>query len=177
MKSIDLGEGPPTVTDLGTGNCPTFSRDDERIAFLSNADGVERGVWMMKADGSDRTLLGDYGRPAWSPDGRQLMIVSFGNPRQVTVMDADPAKSGALHLDDYQFYADPTWADAGTIVAVIGFTEGDTVALVDVRDPSKAKVKDVLWRKANGPAVESSKAAFPAWRVQCRPAIESVQVH
>jgi dipeptidyl aminopeptidase/acylaminoacyl peptidase len=153
LRSIELGEGRPTLTDLGTGNCPTFARDDERIAFLSNADGVERGVWMMKADGSNRSLLGDYGRPVWSPDGRQLMIISFENPRQVTVMDANPAKSGALHLADYKFYADPTWADAGTIVAVIGFTEGDTVALVDVRDPSKAKVKDVLWRKANGPAV------------------------
>src|SRR5262249_34490366 len=71
LKAIELGEGRPRMTDLGTGNCPTFSPADDRIAFLSNADGVESGVWLMNADGSGRRLLGDYGRPAWSPTGRQ----------------------------------------------------------------------------------------------------------
>ena len=123
------------MTDLGTGNCPTFSPADDRIAFLSNADGVQTGVWLMKADGSERRLLGDYGRPTWSPDGRQLMIISFANPRQVTLMDANPDKSGVLQLPDHQIYADPSWAGEETIVAVIGPTEGDTLALIDVSDP------------------------------------------
>src|SRR5262249_15293100 len=101
LKAIGLGDSRPTVTDLGTGNCPPFSPTDDRIAFLSNADGVPTGVWLMNADGSDRRLLGAYGVPRWSPHGGQLMIVSFGNPRQVTIMDANPDKSGALELPGY----------------------------------------------------------------------------
>ena len=153
IKSIDLSDGRLTMTDLGPGNCASLSRADDRIAFLSNAAGVASGVWVMNADGSERRLLGEYGRPRWSPDGRQLMIVSFGNPRQVSLMDANPAKSAVLQLAENQFYADPTWADAATIVAVIGSNEGDTVALIDVNDPSKAAVKEVLWRRTNGPDV------------------------
>jgi hypothetical protein len=39
-------------------------------------------------------------------------------------------------------------------VAVIGI-EADTVAPIGVSDPTQAKVKEVLWRRANGPDVKS----------------------
>jgi hypothetical protein len=156
LMAIDPGDGRPTVMDLGTGNCPTSSPADDRIAFLSNADGVPTGVWLMKADGSDRRLLGAYGIPRWSPHGGQLMIVSFGNPRQVTIMDANPEKSGALELPGSQIFSVPSWADAGTIVAVIVSDEGDALALIDVSDPSQAKVKEILWRKADGLDIRQS---------------------
>ena len=167
LQAIDLGEGRLTVTDLGAGDCPTFSRDDDRVAFLSNADGVESGVWLMKADGSDRRLLGSYGRPKWSPTGRQLMIISFDAPPQVTLMDANPDKSGALQLPDQKIYSNPSWAGEGTIVAVIGATEGDTIALVDVSDPPRAKLKEVLWRSANGPNVKPSDPIYSATTRRC----------
>ncbi len=128
LKSIRLGDGPPAATDMGTGNCPTFSPTDDRIAFLSNADGVENGVWLMDADGSNRRVLGGYGKPMWSPDGRQLISMSFESPRRLTLMDADPDKSGVLQIPDNEVYSDPSWAGVGTIVAVIGQTKGDTVA-------------------------------------------------
>jgi hypothetical protein len=87
LKSIELVGRQLAMTDLGLGNCPTFSPSDDRIAFLNNspADGAELGVWLMQADGSGRRLLGDYGRPLWAPDSRQLMIVSFARswPTQV----------------------------------------------------------------------------------------------
>ena len=38
------------------------------------------------------------------------MIMSFDNPRQVTLMDANPDKSGVLRLPDQQIYSDPSWA-------------------------------------------------------------------
>ena len=63
----------------------------------------------------------------------------------MTLMDAEPARSGVLRLADYQIYADPSWAGKGTILAVIGSTEADTLALIDVSDPSRSGVKDVLW--------------------------------
>jgi hypothetical protein len=168
LKSIDLVEGRPIVTDLGTGNCPTFSPADDRIAFLSNADGAERGVWLMKADGSERRQLGDYGKPIWSPDGRELMIMSFTNPRQVTVMDANPNKSGMLQLPDQKIFSDPSWVGEKAIVAVIGRTEGDTVAVVGISEPGQAEVvKKVLWRRADGPDVEPSYPIYSATNGRC----------
>ncbi len=154
LRSIDLGEDRPTVSDFGAGNCPTFSPEDDRMAFLSNADGADNGVWSMKADGSDRRLLGHYGKPMWSPDGRQLLIVSFEDPRELTLMDADPKKSCVLQLPGHQIFSHANWAGKGTIVAVIGATAGDTIALIDVSDPRDAKVQEVLWRRANGPDVQ-----------------------
>ena len=167
LKSIDLHEDGPTMTDLGTGNCPTFSPADDRISFLSNASGTQNGVWLMKADGSGRRLLGDYGKPIWSPDGRQLMIMSFTNPRQVTLMNANPEKSGALQLPGQQIYAHPGWAGKETIVAVIGATQGDTIALIDVSNSVEAKVKDVLWQRANGPDVEPSYPIYSPTTGRC----------
>jgi dipeptidyl aminopeptidase/acylaminoacyl peptidase len=162
LESIEVGQGRPTVTDLGSGNCPSFSPADDRIAFLSNADGVQTGVWMMKPDGTDRKLLGDYGIPKWSPEGRQMMIVSFGENRQVTLMDTNPEMSGVLNFPDFRIFSIPSWADRGTIVAVIGATEGDQVALIDVSDPPRPRVKEVLWRRANGPDIKPSHPIYSA---------------
>jgi hypothetical protein len=149
LKSIELVEGRLSVTDLGTGNCPTFSLADDHIAFLSNFQGVPTGIWLMNADGSGRRHLGDYGIPKWSPDGRHMMIITFGEPRQLTIMDADPEKSGNVSLPDDQIYSIPSWAEDETIVAIIGATAGDQIALIDVRTPARARVKQVFWKRAN----------------------------
>jgi WD40-like Beta Propeller Repeat len=167
LQSIALGDDRPTVTELGSGNCPTFSPADDRIFFLSNADSTESGVWLMKSDGSDRRRFGDYGKPIWSPDGHQLMIMSFETPRQVTLMDAAPEKSGVLQLSGHEIYAHPSWAGKETIVAGIGPTESDTIALIDVSDPHQAKVKEVLWQRANGPDVEPAYPIYSATTGRC----------
>src|SRR5262249_28886961 len=36
IKVIEVRDGRPTLTDLGAGHCPSFSRDDQRIAFVLN---------------------------------------------------------------------------------------------------------------------------------------------
>jgi Tol biopolymer transport system component len=161
LQSIDLREGRLTLKDLGAGNCPTLSPDDGRIFFLSNL-AQETGVWLMNADGTDRHRLGDYGKPTWSPDGRQLMIMSYNTPPQVTLMDADAKKSGVLKLSGQQIYSEPAWAGKETIVAAIGTPASDTLALIDVSDPHQAKVKEVLWRRADGPDVEPAYPSFSA---------------
>jgi Tol biopolymer transport system component len=110
----------------------------------------------MQADGSHRRFLGSYGRPHWSPDGRQFLIVSFSNPREVTLMDVRPEKSGPLQLLGQKLYSMPSWVAAGTIVAVVGpdaRDTGDTIALIDVSDPGQARVKEVLWKKGDEPDV------------------------
>ena len=95
LKSIELIGGQLRLTDLGVGNCPTFSPAGDRIAFWLNPGGVpgaEAGVWLMQTDGSQRRLLGSFGRPKWSPDSRQFMLIDFAIPADVTMMDVRPEK-------------------------------------------------------------------------------------
>lgn len=167
LKSIELVEGRLSVKDLGTGNCPTFSPADDRIAFLSNAVGVPTGIWLMNADGTGRKYLGDYGIPKWSPDGRQIMIISFGEPRRLTIMDADPEKSGIVSLPDRQIFSIPAWVEDGTIVATIGATSGDQIVLIDVRTPTRARVKEVLWKRTNDGDPRPACPVYPTADRRC----------
>ncbi len=150
--SLQLDADRLAAIDLGEGNCPDFSPADDRIVFLLNSTaepGAQVGVWLMQSDGSGRRSLGTYGRPRWSPESRQFLIASFSNPTTVTIMDVRPERSGNLELPDRHMFSVPSWAGEGTIVAVIGPADapGDTIALIDVTDPSRARVKEVLWKR------------------------------
>lgn len=147
LKVIEVKDDRPVITDLGRGNCPTLSPDNRRIAFLDNI-GPPAGVWLMRADGSERKSLGYFGRPRWSPGGGQMMMTSFSTPCEVTIMDADPRKSGPLQIPDPAIHSVPSWADEKTLLAVIG--DNDTIALIDTSDPADGKIKDALWRKGKG---------------------------
>jgi Tol biopolymer transport system component len=152
LKVIELEGGRVAINDLGPGNCPSLSPDDGRIVFLLNT-APQTGVWLMQADGSNRRILGSYGRPLWSPDSRQFMIVNFNLPRLVTMMNVDPTKNGVVRIAGNNVYPEPCWVGEGTIVAAIGSNKADTIALVDVRQPRNAKIKEVLWRRSDGPNV------------------------
>ncbi len=167
LQSIEPGPGRPTVTDLGAGNCPTLSSAGDRIAFLSNVVGAQSGIWLMNADGSGRRALGEYGIPKWSPDGGQMMIVTFGDDREVTIMDTDPQKSGVLSIPNARIHSVPSWAGRGLIVAVIGDIAGDRVALIDVSVPAQASVKEVLWRRADGPDIKPGYPVYSSASRRC----------
>ncbi len=158
MKAIELADGHLAVTDLGAGNCPSPSATGDRVVFLVNPGAVpnaESGVWIMNQDGSARRRLGGYGRPRWSPDGNQFLIISFSNPRQVTLIDSRPAaKSGILQIPDQNIYSMPSWVGDRSIVAAIGEQSSDTIALLDITDPAECKVKEVLWKKGDGQNLE-----------------------
>jgi WD40-like Beta Propeller Repeat len=170
LKSIELVAGRPEVADLGPGNCPEFSPDDQRIAFVLKPGAVpdaQGRVWMMQADGSGRHGLGGDGRPRWSPDGHQLMLIGWSTPCEVTLMDAKPEKSGDLQLPGHGIYATPSWAGPGTIVAFIGSEgRGDTMALIDVTKPQEGRVKEVLWKKTR-PDLEVVDPVYSTIRREC----------
>jgi hypothetical protein len=86
--------------------------------------------------------------------------MSFTFPRQIRLMDADPEKSCDLQVAGQNIHSDPSWAGKGTIVAVIGPAKGDMIALIDVSDPSEPKVKEILWRKEDGPELNP---AYPIY--------------
>jgi hypothetical protein len=157
MKTIELIDGKLTMKDLGVGNCPAFSPTGDQIAFLLNSGGVpgaQAGVWVMQADGSPRRRLGHFGRPRWSPDGRQLMLVDFGIPAHVTLMDVEGKNFRRVQFSELQLYSAPNWLSDGSIIAVVGAGFGDTIAFLDLTDPSHGKVKEVLWKMTfKGPGI------------------------
>ena len=112
--------------------------------------GLQFSVSLMQADGSQRRLLGTNGRPKWSPEGRQFFIVDSRTPRAVALMDVRPEKSGPLQIAGQIIFSQPSWAGDELIVAVLGSDAADTIALIDVREPSQAKIKEVLWKKGKG---------------------------
>ena len=173
MKLIELVAGELKATDLGVGNCPTFSPEGDRIAFLLNhggIPGVQGGTWLMQADGSHRLRLGSFGRPRWSPDGRQFMLIDFSIPAHVRLMDVSGKTSVQLQLPNVQFYSPPYWVDDGTILSVVGANFGESIAVIDVTDPAGAKVKETLWKmdfKGAGPDIKPHDATYLASTGRC----------
>ena len=169
LKVIELAHGSLEINDLGLGNCPGFSPNDDRIAFLNNSrvGGARTGIWLMQADGSERRILGDYGRPRWSPNSRQFLIVDFTLPRHVTLMDVTPEKSGPIGLPGQNLFPEPSWVGGELIVAAIGSEAPDSIALIDVSMPSEARIKEVLWKNRDGLNVKPFHPLYSAATRRC----------
>jgi RNA polymerase sigma factor (sigma-70 family) len=151
--AIEVRDGRPTYTDLGHGNDPTFSPDDRSIAFLLHA-GVEAGmggsVMMMRANGSGRLHVTDFGSPFWSPFGRELLINSYSLPTKSTMFDLETKKGRVIEVPDHQIFSWPRWVGPRTVVTALApreTYEGDSIALLDVREPAEAKILEVLWKR------------------------------
>jgi hypothetical protein len=159
LQSLHRGEKTPVLTRLGFGNCPTVTREGDRVVFFLNpgvVPGAEGGLWIMGADGSDRRHLGEFGRPKLSPDGRRIMIASFGTPRTLELIELATGKIRQPELPGKQVFSYPSWAGHDSIVAVVGGdggNGGDAVALLDVSDPEELTVRETLWTRAAGPDV------------------------
>jgi Tol biopolymer transport system component len=151
---LDARDGQPSFTDLGPGNCPNFSRDDRRIAFLINPgapSGEASGIWVMHADGSERKQAsGMFGAPFWSQNGRELLIYSFTVPTSVTAINLAADRVGTIDVPGYHLFSWPRWAGPGQVVASLGTggAVGDLIALLDVREPAQAKIIEVLWKRS-----------------------------
>src|SRR4051794_16889443 len=154
LKVLDLEGARPRVTDLGHGNCPTPSPAGDQVIFLmnpSNAAGAVPGLWIMNSDGTDRRRLDGDGRPVWSYDGHQFLVISFTEPREVTVIDDRPdRKSGFLRVPGRKFFSPPSWAGEGIVAAITGEEAGDAVVLIDVSNPAEATVTETLWKRGQG---------------------------
>lgn len=155
--------------DLGPGNCPTWSPEGKRIAFLLNSGAVpeaQPGIWIMNADGTDRVRLADGSLPKWSPDGKQILSVSFSNPTTLTLLDAVTGNSQPVTLADHKFFSVPSWAgDGDTIVAVVRANGPASIALVDVSNPAKAAIKQVLWTRG---AALNDEPIYPVYSAKAK---------
>jgi Tol biopolymer transport system component len=171
IMGIELADDRLVPLNLGLGVSPALSPSGDRVIFFLNPGaevGAEAGVRIMNADGSERRKLGGFGRPRWSADGHQFMVISYSEPCEVTVIDDRPGrKSGVVLVPDMKLFAVPDWVEEDTILAVIGQDDADTIAFLDVSDPNQSKVKEVLWTRGKGPDVKPYEPAYSAATKRC----------
>lgn len=165
LQMLEVADQGVGLSSSGFGNCPTISPDGKHVAYLLNPGaiaGASSGIYVMKVDGSDSRRLGGYGIPKWSPDGRQLLIISFTSPCNLSLMNVDTAEERPIQIPGHQVYSVPSWSGDGTILAFVRSAKGFAVALVDVTNPAEAKIKEVLWKRGDGTNVEPMYPVYSA---------------
>ncbi len=164
------------IEDLGCGNVPVWSPDEQQIAFMlnpGNPDGVEGGIWLMNSDGTDRRRFCGGWYPSWSPNGDSLCVQSLtDDPRCPRVYDLATGDSHRVLGDEWSVtYSGATWSPDGSRLMFIGVYQGQQhLATVDVSGDEETV--EILYteqdsqRKLYGP---------PAWSPDGTEAIFSIQ--
>jgi len=101
------------VENCTTHLCPRWSHDGKRIVFETFSSSPEaRGAYIVNVDGTGLKRLGNYHRPIWSPDGKQIAVEGFGNGREAFVMNVDGTGLTPIAAGRY-----PCWSPDGTLLA------------------------------------------------------------
>ena len=91
-------------------NYPSWSPDSTRIAFTRHSE-----IWVMNADGTNRTKLLDNGQcPVWSPDGTKIAFIS--KEGYIWFMDTDGSNQRKL-MPDAGAILNLAWSPDGTKIA------------------------------------------------------------
>ena len=130
--------GTPHVVARDVDTQITFSPDGQRFAFLREKhDSPYWDLVVMKSDGSDehellkdKTILSDSYTPAWSPDGKTLLIPVV-QPTKDTIggfdlVDAATGKEKNFASERERIYYQPVWMPdgQGLIVPSADLTSG-----------------------------------------------------
>jgi serine/threonine protein kinase len=100
---------------------PAFSPTGDRIAYRSECG--KGGIWIMGATGESARLLTDFGyAPAWSPDGREIVVATDSRPQpynanrtsKLFVINVETGAGRLLLTGDA---ADPSWSPHGFRIA------------------------------------------------------------
>jgi hypothetical protein len=119
-------------------------------------------VMMMRADGSRRRHLTEFGSPFWSPFGRELLINSYSLPSKPTIFNLETKTSRVIEVPDHQVFSWPSWVGPRTVVTALAPKEtydGDSIVLLDVSEPAEAKILEVLWKR------DADLDVVPRWTV------------
>jgi Tol biopolymer transport system component len=151
--TMDLdGDNLVQLTDEAEGACqPDWSPDGAQLIFTSPCKSptetkyVKTAIFRINADGSGRTSLtkvpgGDYD-PAWSPNGKRILVTSLQNTRQhIYVMDTNGENrvdiSSAMGATDSQ----ARWAPDGNSIIFVTMAGSLPIVFTGGVDPTN------LWR-------------------------------
>ena len=108
---------------------PAFSPDGEQIAFRSERE--PKGIYVMGASGENLRRVADFGyQPSWSPDGKEIVVGTFGLAAPNTRVGLDNGlwmvniETGAkreLIREDATF---PAWSPNGKRIAYWFYPQG-----------------------------------------------------
>ncbi len=106
---------------------PAFSPTDDLIAFRSERE--PRGIYVMESSGDNVRRISDDGfHPSWSPDGKQIVVSSFGRdqptvrasgPHSLQIIDVQTGAKRKLIDAEASF---PAWSPHGHRVAYWFYT-------------------------------------------------------
>ena len=85
-------------------------------------------------------------------------------------MDTSGEASVPLEIPDLKLYSPPNWVSDEAIVAVVGTDFGDSIVVIDVTEPRKAKVRETLWKMnftGKGPDIRPHHPAYLAGTGRC----------
>ena len=158
------GSSPTSLTsDMVEAFNPEWSPDGTKIAFAGAfGSGDERGLMVMNADGTGKTLLtSPVGfappNPSWSPDGKKIAFerMSFGDPNathDIYVINADgtnltrltntplPGGSSVMNAD-----LEPTWSPDGKKIAFVTNRNGfDEIYIMNADGTEQTNLANML---------------------------------
>lgn len=115
------GKGKREIAELGFGNCPDWSPDDNQIAFFlnpGNPEGGQPGVWVMNADGTERhSVAPNLWYPRWSRDGRSLLCHDSSSPKKYFLVDSETGRRRQV-LRKVTALGLPCWDPGGNLLCV-----------------------------------------------------------
>ena len=120
-----------TADFAGDDNQPAFSPDGSTIAFRSERDGG--GIFLMGATGeSVRRLIGFGFNPAWSPDGREVLVATEGvfdpeaRKTRSEIWRIDTVTSARRRIVEGDA-VQPSWSPHGQRIAYWGIPTGSAM--------------------------------------------------
>ena len=149
---------------------PSPGRQADRIPAQSGRRaGAEGGVWVMQADGSERRQVGEYGAPFWSPDGREFLINGYSDSHRVHGdQPRDQGREASSRSPDIRSSRGRAGPGPGRWCRPSPpGSEGDSIALLDVRNPAEAKIIEVLWKRSDDLDVIPRWPRLPARSRRC----------
>ena len=104
------GRGVHRLTHSGDAISPSWSPNHQRIAYVT-----DKNVWVMSRSGDHKRRVGSGGwnDPAWSPDGRRLVVSRVGG---IAVINLRSARERSLDIDAYRI-GHAAWSPNGRWLA------------------------------------------------------------
>ena len=145
VASTDGSGSTPVGDPALKGASPAWSPDGSLIAFAAGATDSERGLYLMRPDGTPvrrltkrrRGYAGGFAA-TWSPDGRRLAFTGGGGWSSMWLVDVDGKNE--QQVDDGDHLSAPAWAPDGKRLAWLH-------PVPDLSQPAEYRVADANGRR------------------------------